>query len=304
MPSCRRSARWCCRDQAAFIVYWISDRPLTKDEWQPFADGLYAETKKHGFKADPVTTDSVRILRVPGTFNYKGGSAKGVRLAALAETELDFEKVFAHVKAQYVAVTGPVTSKPVGLLYQQALFPQRAPLAPTEPSLADGIHVGDDTPLDYAEVVKNCPHFLEAAQTNGAGMEQGLWMLDMLACTFMQDGPQLAHYLSRGYKTYSAGETDKMYERKVRERAERGLGWPSCEAFENAGCKQCATCIHKGVVKSPLNLALPIISAPPFLPLMAKRRLWDACLERSRVEALIYEHPASPLALWHVPHSG
>ena len=49
-----------------------------------------------------------------------------------------------------------------------------------------------------------------------------------------------------------------MYDRKLRERQEKGLGWPGCMAFENEGCKLCKTCVFKGTIKSPLNLAVPV----------------------------------------------
>ena len=48
-------------------VYWISDTPLTVEEWRPYAEGLEALTKKHGLRCDHgITTDSVRVLRLPG----------------------------------------------------------------------------------------------------------------------------------------------------------------------------------------------------------------------------------------------
>ena len=238
-------------------VYWISDTPLAAEEWRPYAEGLEALAKAHGLKRDPgLSTDSARVLRVPGTFNYKTTPPKGVRLAALSPQDINFGAALGHIRvAAATTVTGPVT-KPVDLLYDPKLFPLRPmPDLQGVDSLAAGIHVNDDTPLDYAEVIKNCGHFRTTAATEGAGSEQGLWMLDILATTFMQDPVPLAHKFSRGYKTYTRGGTDAMFERKVAERAERGLGWPSCEAFENAGSKECAGCPFRGKIRSPLNLA-------------------------------------------------
>ncbi|MFZ3358464.1 MAG: hypothetical protein WA177_06840, partial [Xanthobacteraceae bacterium] len=98
-------------------AYWISDTPLTVEEWRPYAEGLEALTKHHGLKRDPgLTTDSVRVLRVPGTFNYKSTPPKGVRLAALSQSDLSFAKSLAHIRVVSTAVTAPVT-KTVGLLY-------------------------------------------------------------------------------------------------------------------------------------------------------------------------------------------
>ena len=244
-------------------VYWISDKPLTVEEWRPYAEGLEALAKTHGLKRDPgLTTDSVRILRVPGTFNYKTTPPKGVRLAGLSPADLNFEKTLGHLRVAPSAVSGPIT-KQVDLLYDPKLFPLRAlPQTHGIDSLAAGIHANDDTPLDYAEVIKNCPHFRETARTHGAGTEQGLWMLDVLAMHVHAGRPQTRALSSAAVtrRTRRVKPT-RCSIAKVPERAERGLGWPSCSAFESAGCKECAGCPFKGKIRSPLNLAARV--APP-----------------------------------------
>jgi hypothetical protein len=246
-------------------VYWISNKPLSKYEWQPYADGLAVLAKTHGLLCDlPVTIDSARILRVPGTFNYKSNPPKPVKLAALGQ-DYEFAAALVHLPAPRPpepAVTATVTKR-IGVDWD-AKFPKRPPLPLGTESLSDGIYVDNDAPLDYAEVFAGCPHFAEAFHTHGANYPQGLWMLDVLASTFLEDGDHIAHTLSKGYAKYSVEETDKMVERKKRERKQRGLGWPSCKAFENAGCKLCASCKHYGKIKSPLNLAGP--QQPPPLP--------------------------------------
>jgi hypothetical protein len=45
-----------------------------------------------------------------------------------------------------------------------------------------------------------------------------------------------------------------MFDRKLAERHDRGLGYPSCAAIAGAGCKACATCPLLNKVKSPLNI--------------------------------------------------
>ena len=125
-------------------------------------------------------------------------------------------------------------------------------------SLADGLRVHDDRPLSPDAVIQNCPHIQEAMVTHGAGYSQGLWMQDVLLSTFLDDGRVWAHYMSKGHKTYDKADCDAMYDRKVRDRKDRGLGWPGCMAFENEGCKLCQTCVFRGKIKSPLNLAVPV----------------------------------------------
>lgn len=256
-----------------FHVYWISDKPLSKDAWQPYAEGLWALAQKDGFKADPVTTDAARVLRVPGTFNFKHNPPRPAVLKALAAADIDFAQALGHIKLTGTVSAGTSRITPQVALYDEAALPQRAPLPAGAPSLADGIHIHDDTPLDYGPLLQYCGHFQDAIRTGGKDYDQGLWMMDVLLTTFLQDGRAIAHKVSEKYPTYSAVETDKMIERKTAERAQRGLGWPSCTAFENAGSTKCAACPFKGKIKSPLNLAAqasapihPIAPPPPPIP--------------------------------------
>lgn len=255
-------------------VYWISDVPLTKAEWAPYAAGLRAEAERLGLKCDyGVTTDCARVLRVPGTFNRKTTPPRSCRVAALGRDYnfgVDLGRL-ATIAPAPAAVTATVTAlnpaSPIDLtsFLGKRPHPLLSHLDPSD-SLAAGLNVFDDRPLNPDEVLKGCPHILEAARTHGAGYSQGLWMQDVLASTFFEDGLVWAHYMSKGHTTYSKDDTDAMYARKLKERQEKGIGWPSCTAFENEGCKLCATCVYKGKLKSPLNLAersLPPAQPPP-----------------------------------------
>jgi hypothetical protein len=220
-------------------IYWISDRPLTITEWRPYAEGLRALVVKYDFKCDVgLTTDAARVLRVPGTYNLKRDPAKPVVLKGLGR-DYDFATDLAHV-----AATPPVVgnkSKPV-LPFDLTTFAGWRPpacMADLNPldSLAAGINVHDDRLMNPDGMIQNCPHIQEAMVTHGVGYSQGLWMLDVLASTFIEDGRSWAHYMSKGHKTYGDGsDTDAMYDRKFEDRKVHGLGWPGCQAFENEGC--------------------------------------------------------------------
>lgn len=244
-------------------IYWISEVPLHLSEWQPYANGLKAEAMRLGLKCDyGVTGDAARILRVPGTFNCKTTPPRAVKVVHLGQS-YNFAVGLGHLAAiaPVRTVTGSVTSQPLHN-FDLSKFPPK-PRVPGQDSLADGIR--EDRPLDPAGIFKNCAHFAEAVATEGKNMGQGTWMLNVLAATFFKDGRDWAHKMSRGYPTYSEEETDKMWERKVNDRADGKIGWPGCHAFEGDGCKHCATCVFKGKIKSPLNLAerLPQFTAPP-----------------------------------------
>jgi hypothetical protein len=52
-------------------VFWVLPEPINKADWQPVADDLQELAKRSDLGADPITADAARILRVPGTINFR-----------------------------------------------------------------------------------------------------------------------------------------------------------------------------------------------------------------------------------------
>src|SRR5262249_48092920 len=82
-------------------IYFTFTSPLSREEWQPLADALAEAGKRHGLKADwQVTTDSARVLRIPGTTNNKQDVPRPVILAAITDFNLD-PAIFAEALIPY-----------------------------------------------------------------------------------------------------------------------------------------------------------------------------------------------------------
>jgi hypothetical protein len=247
-------------------AYWISDRPLTVEEWSQYAEGLKNAAQANGLFCDlGVTADAARVLRVPGTFNYKKDQPRRVAILRLSPHDLDFATALAPLQT----VSAPrVHAGPTSWLLAER--PDPAFGAVSSERLSLGIDKYDETPLPIGGLFASggCPHFQDAFTTRGAGYSQGLWNLDVLACTFLEDGNELAHLVSKGHAGYNRDDTEALWERKLAERKSRGLGWPSCKAIQSVGCQQCAGCPHLAAGKSPLSLAgiqSPAVAPPPAL---------------------------------------
>lgn len=53
-------------------AWWPFDRDIDVHEWRVLAEALKAKCKANGFNADhPITADTGRVLRIPGTVNHK-----------------------------------------------------------------------------------------------------------------------------------------------------------------------------------------------------------------------------------------
>jgi hypothetical protein len=52
-------------------IYWALKQALTVNEWQPLAGQLQGLLDRLKVGADPITADAARILRLPGTLNFR-----------------------------------------------------------------------------------------------------------------------------------------------------------------------------------------------------------------------------------------
>lgn len=50
---------------------WVLPEPIDKTDWEPAAEDLQELAKRYNLGADPITADAARILRVPGTYNFR-----------------------------------------------------------------------------------------------------------------------------------------------------------------------------------------------------------------------------------------
>ena len=61
-------------------AYWSFDRDVTREEWEPVAERLRDLCYTHNFYVDPAVFEVARILRVPGTLNFKDNPPKPVEV--------------------------------------------------------------------------------------------------------------------------------------------------------------------------------------------------------------------------------
>jgi hypothetical protein len=238
-------------------VYWASDRTLSVEDWQPFANALKTAAQQSGLKADLVcTVDAVRILRVPGTNNWKTGVPRPVRFLENNDgcngIQHDFTVIFAALLELVPAAAKPAPKvKPTAEAFKH-LDPNQA--------LGEGIIVKEIPPLPLAPLLEHCGWIREAYETGGKNYDNKLWNLTTLAATWLEDGHALAHRFGNQHPTYSPDETDREWDRKNRERRDQNIGWPRCGTIQTSGCTHCSTCSHLGTgQKSPLNLAHAVV---------------------------------------------
>jgi hypothetical protein len=243
-------------------VYWISNIPLSPDEWRPYAEGLKQLLIAEDIKCDyGLTTDDVRILRVPGTLNHKYNPPRPVQLLHLG-ADYNFVTDLAFLKQVAPAASDPAQAREAAIEpgFAAAPDPTFASLNPAANDVSAGIEPGkSNTLLDPRPIFEQCGFMRHAFATGGKDYDNPLWNLSVLATTFMENGNVIAHEISKGHATYTPADTQALYDRKVVDRHDRGVGYPSCAAIAGAGCTACKTCPHFTKGKSPLNIR-PVVT--------------------------------------------
>lgn len=231
-------------------VYWTLSEALHPAKWKPLARALAEATKANGLKCDTqVTVDAARILRVPDTFNLKTGQPRPVRLLG---TRLEFDYSYGKLK-QILEPFIDAGDEPV--------LPPRTPLVPVIDELGSNIESNKAPPPPIAEVAAQCAFVRDAITSGGKDYAEPLWHLTTLLSVFTQEGRQAAHMMAHQHDGYTVESTDALFDRKEREREDRGLGWPHCRTISATGCTACNSCIHFAAGKTPLHYAKPLIPA-------------------------------------------
>lgn len=251
-------------------AYWILPRAFEREEWLALAHKFDGLMNAYGLKHDNISTDMARILRPPETLNYKrvdqGNLPQPVVLKLLnGDVDLGAWKSL-HEATPTIPLTRSTKSFSVPLTAILA-FPDAMKGKRPDPAFNSIPLEGEISgTVDPTPVLKLCPMFAEALATGGKDIGQPVWHQQALAATFLAGGYELFHDLGRQHSGYSRESTDAMFYRKVHDRVNKGLGYPSCAAFEADGAPQCKVCPWRDKVQSPLNLPVkeeaPVEAAP------------------------------------------
>ena len=232
-----------------FHFYWCVDRALSPDEWLPIAFSLAEAAKANGLLCDTqCTVDSVRVLRIPDTLNRKQEPARHVRFIG---QPLDYDYSLDRVAGPLLPYVGRVPQAQSSLAVDRSLFPLRPVTAPPSELQAGLDQLWPSPDLDL--VTPLCGFLRDAVASGGAGLNNPLWNITTLISTFTKGGRADAHRMGDKHATYTKESTDEFFDRKDRERSERGLGWPSCATISATGATACKSCALFAQGKSPLN---------------------------------------------------
>ena len=220
-------------------AYWALKEPVSRETWIPLAEKLKSLCDDHDLHADPVVTaDSVRILRVPGTLNYKNDEPREVKL--LGDPGEPFE--YSTLK--------DVIGEPV--LEKKPYIPRGEMDEVTKAIL--GNYTNRFKTIMLKTVKGEGCNQLKYIIEHQATMSEPMWRAGLSIAKFCVDADKAIEKISNGHPEYSP----MMADRKV-----RGIkGGPyTCGKFEEYNPNGCDGCQHKGTIKSPIVLGREVQEA-------------------------------------------
>lgn len=221
-------------------VYWMLTTPLAYPEWYRLALKLKQVCKDLGFKADAnVTADGARILRVPGTHNYKDSPPHPVEFLMENADSVSVEQI--------EAVLGGVEAP----MFTPRAYVPRETDAVMSALLANRESVFKTIMVKTAEG-KGCAQ-LAYIFKNRAELPEPMWRAGLSIAKHCTDGLKAAHKISSGHPEYDPAETEA--------KMDRIKGPYLCTRFDEYNPGGCEGCPHFGKIKSPITLGQHVMEA-------------------------------------------
>ena len=222
-----------------FHIYWGFDEEVSVDQWKPVAENFKRLCKQEGFNIDwNCTADAARVLRVPGTYNYKKGKSREVKILESGGVFTLFG-LDSHIKSKLKAPT-----------YENTLasLPGKKPTTASTASLKLLIENNETSFKAIVEKTKEgkgcaqLAHYIDNATSDGM---EPLWRGMLSIAQKCNDGGKAVIWLSEMHPY----EPDRMAQ-KLREIK----GPYPCLKFDSENPGICTECPHFGKITNPLAL--------------------------------------------------
>lgn len=250
------SPTWIVDSGNGIHAYWVTDTVLDATTWQTYATRfkqlLLRAQNEIGLLFDhSVPADSARILRVPGTSNFKD--------------PLNPKPVAILRKGGYTALATLDALLPqVSLQIPTVSLPAGGDLSVND-ALGGVVHRSSSFAAIYAKSAagQGCAQLMGCI-TEVEFTEEPLWRGALSIANVCVDREEAIRLVSDGHPDYQPHMADA--------KASETKGPYTCEAFNDLNPNVCAGCAHWGRVKSPIVLG-HILDLPPVLPVVYQNNI-------------------------------
>ena len=217
-------------------VYWVLDRVVTQHEWEPVAARLRKLCFTHGLHVDTAVFEVSRILRIPGTLNFKDDPPKPVVVMNVAPP-VAFSEFCRLLGVEETPVAAPKVKRELTALGK---------------AMMNNVESKFSTLMVRSAKGSGCRQLLSCFQER-ATLEEPRWFNALSIAKFCSDRDTAIHKMSEGHPDYDYAVVEK--------KAQGIKGPHSCEEFEAKNPGGCDGCPHKGKITSPIVLGRDVVRA-------------------------------------------
>ena len=223
-----------------FHVYWPLDEEVEIAQWKPMAENFKRLCRQENLVIDwNCTADAARVLRIPGTFNYKKENPRSVKILVEADRTFSLFALDSFIKSKLKAPTYEAST--VNLPGQRPKSPANAT---TKKLIAESStyfkHI-----LKKTQDGKGCgqlAYYIENATNDGM---EPLWRGMLSLAQKCDDGAKAVVWLSQLHPYEPERMTQKLREIK---------GPYPCLKLDSENPGICTECPHFGKITNPLAL--------------------------------------------------
>lgn len=216
-------------------AYWPLTTPISREEWEPVANRLNELCVLHNLYVDASVFEIARVLRVPGTLNFKDNPPKPVELISDAP-DVDYE-TFKNILGVKEAPKKPIAPKELSEL-------QKAMAANTVSRFSKIMLRSANN--------EGCAQLLYQYQ-NQESVSEPMWFNALSIAHRCVDRETAIHKISEKHPEYSRDVTE--------EKASHTAFAQRCGTFERNNPGGCEGCQWKGRIGSPIALGREIVKA-------------------------------------------
>ena len=208
-------------------AYWPLAEEVTRAEWEQVATRFQQVCRTQNFYVDDKVFEVARILRVPGTFNYKGDEPLPVEIMSVGDVSSISE---------FRSILG-VTAKMSAFDEHWTPADNQAPQG--------GIGYSFDRIMRRSAAGDGCNQILQA-YINRANLGYYEWFYALSVAARCEDAPVAVHKLSRDHEGYDPSMVDKKVATIKKS--------TSCAKFRSVNPDFCDGCPHMGNIFGPRDL--------------------------------------------------
>lgn len=241
-------------------VYWVLTEEVQRNQWEPVARRLREVCSTQGLRVDNKVFETARILRVPGTSNFKRDEPVAVTVAHVGQPT-EFGEF-----CQLLGVSPPAPAK--------SIFDPNYKADPRQEALLGGVGYSFKRIMKRTADGDGCAQLAHAFM-NQADVDYNEWFYALSVAAMCEDAPVATHMLSKDHPDYDPDEVDRKVA-TIRKAT-------SCARYQASFPARCEGCKHFGNIWGPRDLGK--------IPKMATK---NVRVEETRGEQKVYDIPEYP----------